>query len=504
MGECILELKNISKDFPGVKALKEVSFSVRWGEVHSICGENGAGKSTLIKILSGIYPTGSYEGTVLFDGKSFNVRDVKEAGRLGVSTIFQELTLFKKLTIQENLFVGDWPRKSGIVDWRKVREDTKLMLDEVGLEVDPSTIVEDLGIGQQQLVEIAKALRKDTKLLILDEPTSALSESEVGILMKIIRGLRARGVTCIYISHKLDEVFSISDTITVLRDGQFITSVEASKINRDDLIMKMVGRELKNIFPRVEQKRGDLIVEVKNWNVYHNKLKRRKIIDNINLSIFSGEILGVAGLMGSGRTEFASSIFGLYEGKTDGELFLDGKATTIRNPNEAIRHGIAYLPEDRKRHGLVLNMGIASNITLASLGKLYNLVINRKVEAGCASESIDKLQIKAPSFNTVVNNLSGGNQQKVVIGKWLTTNPRVLFLDEVTRGVDVGAKHEIYRIINDLVKSGIAIVMISSELPELIGICNRIIVIHEGKLKGEFVGSEATQEQLMTCAMSVR
>lgn len=498
MAESFLDIIGIEKEFPGVKALNNVNISVCSGDIHALCGENGAGKSTLIKILSGIYPYGSYKGRVLFDGKEIKAQSINDVEKMGIAAIFQELTLFKKLTIAENLFIGDWPLKGGVIDWNRIDRESIELLEKVGLSIDPRIKVEDLGIGQQQLVEIAKALRKKLKLLILDEPTSALSDSEVGNLFRIIKALKLKGITCIYISHKLEEVLQISDKITVLRDGQVVCTDNIRDINKEYLITKMVGRELQDIYPRIEQKRSDMILELKNWNVFKDKSKRKYLIKDANLQVYKGEILGLAGLMGAGRTELASSLFGLYSDRTSGEMIFKGKPVLFRNPNEAISAGMAYLPEDRKRYGLVLGMNISANITLASL---RSVIINSKGEEACAIKSINDLQIKASHVKVVVGALSGGNQQKVVLGKWLQTQPDLLILDEVTRGIDVGAKYEIYKIINKLAQEKMAIIMISSELPELIGICNRIVVMHEGKLKGEFLGSEISQEEIMTCAM---
>jgi ABC-type sugar transport system ATPase subunit len=502
MENTLLDARNITKRFPGVVALNDVSLSVVRGQIHSLCGENGAGKSTLIKILCGIYPHGTYEGTILFQGKEFAPANVRDAENLGISTIFQELTLFRKLTVAENLFVGNWPQRNGVVDWKTLQAEAAKVLTEVGLNIDPRIQVEDLGIGHQQLIEISKAIRKKSQLLILDEPTSALSENEIETLFTILLQMKQRGVTCIYISHKLEEILRISDTITVLRDGQCISTRNASELNHAELIYMMVGRELKDIFPRVEQKRDEPVLQIENWTLFKNSTHLRKLVDSVNLTVHRGEILGVAGLMGAGRTELAESLFGLHEGLCSGTMKVEGKRVSFQRPAEAIRAGLTYLPEDRKRHGLVLHMKVSENITLASLKLIFRLLINRKIEEDEAARSIERFRIKTPGQGTIVNNLSGGNQQKVVIGKWLLTKPKVLILDEVTRGVDVGAKYEIYKIINELVEKGVAVVMISSELPELIGICNRIVVMHEGRLRGEFIGDQVTQEQIMACAMS--
>jgi len=500
--EDLLNIINIEKEFPGVRALDNVNISVRRGEIHALCGENGAGKSTLIKIISGIYPYSTYKGQILFDGKEIRAQSVNDVEKLGISTIFQEITLFKKLSIAENLFIGDWPLRNGTVDWDIINRESNEWLERVGLHEDPKTKVENLGIGQQQLVEIAKALRKKLKLLILDEPTSALSDSEVENLFRIIATLKSRKITCIYISHRLEEIIQISDRVTVLRDGQVICTENVKDINKEYLITKMVGRQIKEIYPRIEQKPIDKILELKDWNVFKDKSKKKYIIQGANFQAYRGEILGLAGLMGAGRTELALSLFGLYPDRISGTMTFKGSDILFKDPNEAISSGLAYLSEDRKRFGLVLGMNIASNITLASLESLFkNRILDSKIEKECAINYIRVLQIKATNEKEIVNNLSGGNQQKVAIAKWLQTKPDLLILDEVTRGIDVGAKYEIYKIINKLAQEGMAIIMISSELPELIGVCGRIIVMHEGKIKGEFFGSNISQEEIMTCAM---
>ena len=502
MSEVLLEVRNITKRFPGVVALDDVSLSIRRGEIHGLCGENGAGKSTLIKILSGIYPQGTYEGSLRFEGQEFTPRRVVDSERTGISTIFQELSLFPKLTVGENLFIGDWPRKNGIVDHALIAQEARRLLAEVGLAVPPDTVVENLGIGHQQLVEIAKAVRRKAKLLILDEPTSALSEMETEKLLRMLAEMKAKGLTCIYISHKLEEVRRIADTISVLRDGRFIESRPAPEFSIQDLICAMVGREMKNVYPRVDQVRKDLVLKVHDWSVKKSRHNPAKLVDRVSFDVYAGEILGLAGLMGSGRTELAESLFGLHPDLCSGSMELKGTPVSFRNPAEAIQAGFAYLPEDRKRHGVVLNMGIAENVTLASLKALYGSILNQGAEEEAANRSIVSLKIKAGGHRAAVSSLSGGNQQKVVIGKWLLTKPSVLVLDEVTRGVDVGAKFEIYKIINELVSQGLAVVLISSELPELIGLCGRILVMHEGRLKGEFSKAGVSQEEIMAAAMA--
>lgn len=502
MESSLLEVRQITKKFPGVVALREVSLTVLPGEVHAICGENGAGKSTLIKVMSGIYPFGDYEGELYFDGNVAKFMGVKDSEQAGISTIFQELSLVKGMSIAENLFLGNWPNKNGIIYWKELFNRTRDLLMEVGLlGINPRDKVESLGIGQQQLVEIAKALAIKAKLIILDEPTSALCGNEIDILLSIIKKLRKEGIACIYISHKLDEVFRIADKITVLRDGKYICTNKAENFTKEQLIMHMVGRELAHALPRVTQSKDELIMQIKNWSLYKDRSRTSKIVKNVNLDIYRGEILGIAGLMGAGRTELASSIFGVFPHLSEGELFLKGLPVKIRHPRDAVDKGLVYLSEDRKRYGLILDMKVSENITLASLKEMFGMIIDKTKEKNKALDYIKSMRIKTPSVRQLVKNLSGGNQQKVVISKWLETKPKLLIVDEVTRGIDVGAKHEFYEILNDLVKQGVAVVMISSELPELLGICNRIVVMHEGTLTGEFSYQEATQEKIMACAM---
>ncbi len=501
MSKYLLEVKKITKSFPGVVALKSVSMQVRAGEIHAICGENGAGKSTLIKILSGIYPYGEYEGEMKFEGEPITFSNVREVEDKGISTIFQELSLVKSLSVAENLFIGNWPNKRGLVDWNQIYDTTKKLLEDIGLKINPRDKVESLGIGQQQLVEIAKAISKESKLIIFDEPTSALCDNEIDILFDIIKQLQVKGIACIYISHKLDEVFRIADNITVLRDGEYICTKPVKELDHQKLIYYMVGRELANSFPRESQEQQELLLKIENWSLFYDKSRQQKIVKDVNLEVYKGEILGIAGLMGAGRTELASSLFGIFPGMTQGTMYVGGEIVQFRHPQDAISKGLAYLSEDRKRYGLVLGMKVSENITLANLKKLFGSIIKYDKEKEKALSYIKKMKIKTPSEQQLVKNLSGGNQQKVVISKWLETNPKILIVDEVTRGIDVGAKFEFYKILNELMKEGLAIVMISSELPELLGICNRIVVMHEGRITGNFKHTEATQEKIMACAM---
>ena len=500
MSEYVLAMENITKVFPGVRALNNVTLKIVPQEIHAICGENGAGKSTLIKILSGIYPHGTFEGKIYLENKEQMFHTIRDAEDAGIATIYQELALFKKLSVAENIFMGNAPSRYGIIAWDKVYFETRKWLDEVGMNVSPEEKVENLGVGQQQLVEIAKALSKKAKILILDEPTSALAESEVQILMEILSNLKKKGVTCIYISHKLREIVEIGDRITVLRDGELIRTDHRENLDTEKIIFMMVGRSLDNLYPKEQFKRGKVAFEVKNLNLRDPEKPTEFIIRDVSFKAYEQEILGIAGLMGSGRTELASSIFGIDAHQRTGELFIRGQKVQIKNPIQAIKNGLVYLSEDRKRYGLVSLMSVKENITLASLKKIARLTINEDKEIEYTNKYIQYLGIRTPSVETLLDNLSGGNQQKVVLGKWLMTEPKILILDEVTRGIDVGAKYEIYKIINKLVKSKVVVIMISSELPEIIGMCDRILVMHQGKINGAFNRDEATQEKIIHCA----
>jgi D-xylose transport system ATP-binding protein len=496
-----LEMENITKEFPGVKALDRVSFKVKKGEIHALCGENGAGKSTLMKVLSGLYPAGTYSGEIRIDGQIMKFRHISDAEKAGIAIIHQELALVKEMTVGENIFLGAEPKKFGIIQWDQLYYESAKWLKAVGLNINPQTKIRSLGIGQQQLVEIAKALSKSTKILILDEPTAALTESEVEILMGILEELRSKGVSCIYISHKMPEVFRLADTITVLRDGQSVATLPRHETNEDEIIALMVGRELTERYPRVERTPKETVLEVKNYSVWHKDKPNTKVNDNIHFTLRKGEILGIAGLMGAGRTELVMSLFGAYEGKSEGEVWIEGKKVNIRTIQDAIREGLALVTEDRKRLGLVLGMDVKTNTTLASLEKISKWgVMNENEEMKWSQKYVKELKTKTASLETPVGTLSGGNQQKVVLAKWLMSKPKILILDEPTRGIDVGAKYEIYHLMNKLVEEGVAIIMISSELPEILGMSDRIVVMHEGKLVKEFSYKEATQENIMLAA----
>lgn len=503
-GTNVLEMREITKEFPGVKALSQVSFSVRRGEIHALCGENGAGKSTLMKTLSGFYPFSTYSGEILVEGQKQEFHTVRDSERAGLAIIYQELSLIPEMTVGENIFLGREPRTLGVINWNEVYSRSQELLQSIGLNINPRTQVKYLGIGQQQLVEIAKALSQSPKILIMDEPTSALTESEVEILLNLMRQLRSKGVSCILISHKLNEVFAVADRITVLRDGRSIATHVAKDINEARIIADMVGRELKDLFPRLDRTLGEPVLEVKGMTVDHPSLPGKKVLQEVSFSVRRGEILGIAGLMGAGRTELLLSLFGAFSGKVRGSVRLNGKELSIQSPHDAIEAGLNLVTEDRKRLGLVLEDTVMKNMTLAALPHLFRRgLVNRAQEVSIGQKYVKDLRVKTPSLNSLVKNLSGGNQQKVVIAKCLLTEPKVLFLDEPTRGIDVGARAEIYGLMNELAAQGMAIVMVSSELPEILGMSDRVLVMNSGRLVQEFKTSEATQEKIMAAATAV-
>src|SRR5437870_497126 len=497
----LLEMRSISKAFPGVRALDGVSFDLNAGEIHALVGENGAGKSTLIKILAGVYPHPEYGGQIFLDGSERRFANVRDAKNAGIAVIYQELSLVKELSVAESIFLGREPRRFGIINWEELYSRAQKLLSDLHLEIDPRTPVVNLGIGQQQLVEIAKALSQDARILVLDEPTAALTDAEVETLFGILNGLRSRGVAMIYISHKLDEVFRISDRITVLRDGRTIDTSAAHETDESSVIAKMVGREVDQIFPEPNHHWGEVVFEVRDVTVEDPAVPGKLFVDRISFAARKGEVLGIAGLMGSGRTELLMAIFGAHPGRKSAEIFVDQTPVQINQPGDAIKHGIGFVTEDRKRYGLILDQTILRNMTLAGLRKLSGrFMTDEDAEAVAGERALRDLRVKATSVFTIAGTLSGGNQQKVVLAKWLLTNPRVLFLDEPTRGIDVGAKQEIYAQINRLAESGLAIVLVSSELPEVLGLSDRVIVLHEGRVTGEFARSEATPEAVMSCA----
>ena len=497
----ILEMRSISKSFPGVKALQDVSLAVRRQEIHAICGENGAGKSTLMKVLSGVYPAGSYEGEILFEGQPCNFGSINDSEHVGIVIIHQELALVPYLSVAENIFLGNEQRgRTGLIDWHKTNAEAAKLLARVGLHENPVTPVGQLGVGKQQLIEIAKALSKDVKLLILDEPTAALNDTDSEHLLGLLRQLREQGITCIIISHKLNEITSIADTTTVIRDGRTVVTLDmqAEQVTQERIIKAMVGRDLDSRFPERTSSPGEEVLRVEDWTVWHPQ-QDRKVVDEASLSVRAGEVVGIAGLMGAGRTELAMSIFGRSYGRNiSGRLFLHGKQIQARTVSEAVEHGIAYATEDRKKYGLNLIDDIRRNVSGAALRKLSRGGwVNSNEEINVAEQSRKSMNIKAPTVMSVVGKLSGGNQQKVVLSKWLYTDPEVLILDEPTRGIDVGAKYEIYVIINRLVAAGKAVIVISSELPEVLGICDRVYALSEGRITGELPIEQATQESLM-------
>jgi putative multiple sugar transport system ATP-binding protein len=501
----ILEMRGITKTFPGVNALKDVSLDVRPAEIHAVVGENGAGKSTLMKVLSGVYGHGTYSGEIIFEGQERKFSTISDSEDIGIIIIHQELALVPLLSIAENIFLGNETAKNGVINWYEAFSRTKELLAKVGLKEHPNTLITNIGTGKQQLVEIAKALNKKVKLLILDEPTSSLNETDSNALLELLKGFRDQGISSILISHKLNEISRVADRITVIRDGKTVDTLDchAEKISEDRIIMAMVGRELTDRFPPRNAKIGEPIFEVKNWSCYHPLHAERQMIKNVNLTVRAGEVVGIAGLMGAGRTELAMSIFGrAYGQKITGDVFVKGQKVDVSTIPKAMDAGLAYATEDRKTYGLVLIDHIKHNITLANLdGVAHYSVVDDMVELAIANKYRKELGIRSSSvFQTTVN-LSGGNQQKVVLSKWLFSGPDVLILDEPTRGIDVGAKYEIYGIINKLAEEGKAVIVISSEMPELLGISDRIYVMNEGRFVGEMPTKEASQEKIMRAIM---
>jgi putative multiple sugar transport system ATP-binding protein len=506
MSDLILEMDNITKEFPGVRALDNVTFQVKKGEIHALVGENGAGKSTLMNVLSGIHPYGTYTGEIIYQGKHCRFKTIKDSEKTGMAIIHQELALSPFLSIAENIFLGNERAKSGVIDWDETNNKAKSLMQMVGLKDNHTTLVKDIGVGKQQLVEIAKALGKDIELLILDEPTAALNENESENLLKLLQDLnRERGLTCILISHKLNEVIKIADVITVIRDGKVIETLDNRQKDASEgrIIKGMVGREMVDRFPKHTPNIGEVGFEVKDWVVYDPQDEDRMVIDHVNLNVRKGEIVGLAGLMGAGRTELAMSLFGkAYGKKISGSIYKDGKMLYLHSIEEAIDNGISYATEDRKTAGLILINDIKTNITLASLKKISNNgILNDDEEVKIAKEYREKLDIKCSGIYQNTVNLSGGNQQKVVLAKWIASAPDVLLLDEPTRGIDVGAKYEIYNIINQLADSGKCVIMISSELPEILGVTDRIYIMNGGRIVGEMNTKEATQVEIMSCIL---
>jgi putative multiple sugar transport system ATP-binding protein len=497
----ILEMRSITKVFPGVRALDDVSLTVERGHIHAICGENGAGKSTLMKVLSGVYAHGTYEGDIVYEGEVVAFKNLRDSEAKGIVIIHQELALSPYLSIAENIFLNNEIKRFGLIDWNKTGQEAQKLIARVGLRESPDTKVKEIGVGKQQLVEIAKALSKRVKLLILDEPTAALNDEDSAHLLDLLRHLKGQGITCIIISHKLNEIASIADKTTIIRDGKVIETLDMAggKVDQERIIKGMVGREMENRYPQHTATIGDEIMRVENWTAYHPEETSRVVVDNVNIKVHRGEIVGLAGIMGAGRTELARSIFGHSWGsKISGKVFINGKEAKVSTIRDAIDSGIAYATEDRKRYGLNLIDDIKRNISMASLKDfLKRGLVDDNREYVVASEYRESMNIKAPSVNSVVGKLSGGNQQKVVLSQWINTKPEVLILDEPTRGIDVGAKYEIYTIIQNLADSGKGVIVISSELPELLGICDRVYAISEGRITGEVEKKDFKPELLM-------
>lgn len=500
-GEIVFEMQAITKEFSGVRALSDVSFSAKKGEIHALVGENGAGKSTLMKILSGVYPGNSYQGKLILFGKEQRFAKPRDAEEAGIVIIHQELMILNELDVAENIFLGHLDNKYNLVDWKSVNNKAKSVLQQLNLNIDVRTKVKDLGIGQKQLVEIAKALSLKSKILILDEPTAALTESEIVQLFKVLKDIREKGMTMIYISHRMGEVFELADRISVLRDGRLVATEDSRELTHQKIVSYMVGREITAMYPHSECKPGDVVLKIENYSIPSHGKDNRMVVENANLCVRAGEIVGISGLLGSGRTELVSSLFGAYRRRGIGKVCIKGCHVNIKNPRQAIKKGLAFVTEDRKQSGLILDSGIMHNISLASLRTVSrNGVLHNNTERKLAEEQVKSLKVKARSIFARTSHLSGGNQQKVVLAKWLAIKPDILILDEPTRGVDVGAKSEIYHIMRDLADSGVAIIMVSSDLPEVIGMSDRIYVMCRGKISGELKKSEATEERIMQYA----
>ena len=501
MSNNILEMRSITKIFPGVRALDDVSLTVERGHIHAICGENGAGKSTLMKVLSGVYPAGTYDGDIVYEGEVVAFKNLRDSEAKGIVIIHQELALSPHLSIAENIFLNNEIKRFGLIDWNKTGQEAQKLIARVGLRESPDTKIKEIGVGKQQLVEIAKALSKRVKLLILDEPTAALNDEDSAHLLDLLRHLKGQGITCIIISHKLNEIASIADKTTIIRDGKVIETLDMAggKVDQERIIKGMVGREMENRYPQHTATIGEEILRVENWTAHHPEETSRVVVDNVNIKVHRGEIVGLAGIMGAGRTELARSIFGHSWGsRISGKVFINGKEAKVSTIRDAIDSGIAYATEDRKRYGLNLIDDIKRNISMASLKDfLKRGLVDDNREFVVASEYRESMNIKAPSVNSVVGKLSGGNQQKVVLSQWINTKPEVLILDEPTRGIDVGAKYEIYTIIQNLADTGKGVIVISSELPELLGICDRVYAISEGRITGEVEKKDFKPELLM-------
>ena len=503
----ILEIKNLTKRFPGVLALSDINLKIIRGHVHALVGENGAGKSTLIKTICGVYAHGTYEGQFFYDSAEMKFKSIHDVDAAGIGCIHQELNLVPEMNVMENIFLNEKPTKYGFIDFDKMYIDARALLEQIGMSgtINPETNVKNLGIGQKQMVEIAKALSKDVKLLILDEPTAALTEAEVDVLLNIVEMLRERSVTCVYISHRLDEVMRIADEITVLRDGQTIETRKKTDLTKEQMIQLMVGRELTNIYPRVPHVRGEKVFEVENFSVSDPDIPNKMLISGVSFAAHRGEILGFSGLMGAGRTELFTAIYGDFRERGTGTVKLEDRELHIKSASDALQEGIVIISEDRKRYGLNLLMDIKQNTTMAALKKVSTAgILNQDEEVARSQEYMKSINIAAPNVDTCVANLSGGNQQKVVLAKALFCDPKVVVFDEPTRGIDVGAKYEIYKLMNALVEEGVVVIMISSDMEEMLGMADRVLVMAEGRITGEFDVSEATQEILMAASVPTK
>ena len=501
--EYILQMKNVTKRFPGVVALRDVSISLKRGEVMAICGENGAGKSTLMKILSGSYTSKEYEGEIWIDGKVTDFSSVQVAEACGIEMVYQELNVMLDASLAENIYVGNLPMKGIVVDYKKLYSDTAVMLKRVGLELDPKQRVRGLNSGQMQMLSIARTLSKSPRIIVLDEPTSALTDKETDILMNTIDDLRREGVSFLFISHKLDEVFRIADKVVVMRDGAVVYENDVKSVTEDKLVEAMIGRTIDNMYPKQPAQIGEEVLRVEHLTVPHPSNKGQNIVEDISFSLRKGEILGIGGLVGAGRSEVLSAIFGYITRGVTKDLYLNGQKVNIRSPLDAIKHGMGYVTEERKQTGYIWVHSIRENLTLACLDKIFpHGIVDKNTEKELADQMFERLDIKAPSVETMLVNLSGGNQQKVVVGKWLLSQPTILLIDEPTKGIDVGTKAEIYKIMNELTHSGVSIIMVSSDMPELVSMSDRCLVLSNKHITGELTGSDITQENVMKAAIA--
>lgn len=503
MSEIVLQMKDVTKRFPGVVALKNVNMELRKGEILGICGENGAGKSTLMKVLSGSYPASQYEGEICVNGKPEKFHSVADAQKMGIEMIYQELNMLLDASIAENLFVGNLPCRNGLVDFKKLYADTKELLDKVHMDLSPRTVVRPLNSGQMQMLALMRAYAKNPKILVLDEPTSALTDTETDILMDVLKELRDRGISCIYISHKLSEIYRICDRVLVMRDGQTISCRDRKDIKEDVLVSEMVGRKVENLYPKEHVEIGEEVFRVEELTVPHPTIKGKNIVENVSFSLHKGEILGIGGLVGAGRSEALGAVFGQYTKGVHKKVFIKGKEVEIRSPRDAIAAGIGFVTEERKRNGIIWMLGIRENISIASLDSLSGRVfMKEKEEKQQVGKLFDKLRIKAPSMEQKLVNLSGGNQQKVILAKWLLKNPDILFIDEPTKGIDVGTKADFYQLMNELTRQGISIIMVSSDMPELVSMSDRCIVFSNGRISAELHRGEITETNVMKAAIA--